>query len=164
MQKGYKLHAVWAGGPLPLAWVLARDERQREGHGASHHPELPGGGYLLGDPEFDCNALFDLAHKAEHQLLTPKRQKGHGLGHRPQSPYRLRSIELMRGRFGKSLYLPLSPSNRKGFREPCQLWRRVGMFAAVGSSLSARSQLLHAKILVNAARWFRTHPELLAHA
>jgi hypothetical protein len=163
MQKGYKLHAVWAGGPLPLAWGLAAMNVSEKVMARLLIPDLPGGGYLLGDSEFDCNALFDLAHKAAHQLLTPKRQKGHGLGHRPQSPYRLRSIELMRGRFGKSL-----------FRFRRQIERDFGNLVSFGGGLACLPpwvrrfprvrNWVHAKLLVNAARWFRTHPELLALA
>ena len=67
-------------------------------------PTLPGGGYLLGDADYDSNPLHELAHEAEHQLLTPKRHKQLGVGHRPQSPYRLRSIELMKTGFGKQVF------------------------------------------------------------
>ena len=100
MQKGYKFHAVWASGPLPLAWALTPMNTSEKTVARRLIPSLPGSGYLLGDTEFDCNALYDLAHEADHELLAPKRQKNRGLGHRRQSPYRLRSIELMKRPFG----------------------------------------------------------------
>jgi hypothetical protein len=163
MQNGYKLHAVWAGGPLPLAWGLAPMNVSEKTMARQLIPTLPGGGYLLGDPEFDCNGLFDLAHESGHQLVTPKRQKQHGLGHRRQSPYRLRSIELMRGRFGKSLYR---------FRR--QIERDFGNLVSFGGGLACLPPWVrrfprvrnwtNAKLLVNAARWFRNHPELPALA
>jgi hypothetical protein len=163
MQNGYKLHAVWAGGPLPLAWGLAPMNVSEKTMARQLIPTLPGGGYLLGDPEFDCNALFDLAYEAGHQLVTPKRQKQHGLGHRRQSPYRLRSIELMHGRFGKSLY---------HFRR--QIERDFGNLVSFGGGFACLPPWVrrfprvrnwtNAKLLVNAARWFRNHPEALALA
>jgi hypothetical protein len=163
MQKGYKLHVIGSGGPLPLAWALAPMNVSEKTMARRLIPTLPGSGYLLGDPEFDCNDLFDLAHQADHELLTPKRQKKHGLGHRPQSPYRLRSIELMRHEFGKYLYR---------FRR--QIERDFGNLTSFGGGLTclpawARRftrvrNWVHAKLLVNAARWFRNHPEVNALA
>jgi hypothetical protein len=161
MQKGYKLHAVWAAGPLPIAWALAPMNRSEKTMARELIPSLPGGGYLLGDPEFDCNALYDLAHSAGHQLVTPKRQKQHGLGHRPQSAYRLRSIDLMKTKFGKQLY-----------RQRRQIERDFGNLTSFGGGLTCLPpwvrrfprvrNWLNAKLLVNAARWFRKHSEVKA--
>jgi hypothetical protein len=156
MQKGYKLYAVWGTGPLPLAWGLAPMNRSEKTMARQLIPTLPGEGYLLADPEYDCNALYDLAHKAGHQLLAPKRQKNHGLGHRRQSPYRLRSIELMKHRFGKSLYR---------FRR--QIERDFGNLVSFGGGLTCLPawvrrftrvrNWVQAKLLVNSARWSRNH-------
>jgi hypothetical protein len=163
MQKGYKFHAVWASGPLPIAWALAPLNTSEKTVARQLIPSLPGSGYLLGDPEFDCNALYDLAHEADHELLAPKRQKQHGLGHRRQSPYRLRSIELMKRPFGKRLYR---------FRR--QIEREFGGLTSFGGGLTCLPawvrrfprvcNWLHAKLLVNAARWFRNHPDVNALA
>jgi Transposase DDE domain len=163
MQKGYKLHAVWATGPLPLAWGLAAMNRSEKTMARSLLPSLPGSGYVLGDAEYDSNALYDLAHQADHQLLAPKRQKQHGVGHRRQSPYRLRSIELMKRPFGKTLHR---------FRR--QIERDFGNLVSFGGGLSCLPpwvrrftrvrNWVHAKILVNAARWFYNHPEVPALA
>lgn len=161
MQKGYKLHAVWPDGPLPLAWGLAPMNTSEKRMARQLIPTLLGGGYLLADPEYDCNDLYDLAHAADHQLFAPKRQKQHGLGHRPQSPYRLRSIELMKTEFGKKLYR---------FRR--QIERSFGNLVSFGGGLTCLPpwvrrfprvrNWVHAKLLINAARWFRNHPEALA--
>jgi len=163
MQKGYKLHAVWATGPLPLAWGLAAMNRSEKMMARTLIPGLPGGGYLVADSEFDANPLYDLAHDNNHQLVAPKRQKKHGLGHRPQSPYRLRSIELMTTRFGKAL---------SGFRR--QIEREFGNLVSFGGGLTCLPawvrrfprvrNWVQAKLLVNAARWFRNHPEVLSLA
>lgn len=163
MQKGYKLHAVWATGPLPLAWALAPMNRSEKTMARELIPTLPGEGYLLGDPEYDANALYDLAHDAGHQLVVPKRQKQHGLGHRPQSPYRLRSIELMKHRFGKTMYR---------FRR--QIERDFGNLVSFGGGLTCLPpwvrrftrvrNWVQAKLLVNAARWFYNRPAMLSLA
>ena len=122
-----------------------------------------GGGYRLADAEYDCNALYDLAHANGHQLLAPKRQKHRGLGHRRQSPYRLRSIELMQHPFGKLLYR---------FRR--QIERDFGNLVSFGGGLICLPawvrrfprvcNWVQAKLLINAARWFHNHPEVKALA
>jgi hypothetical protein len=162
-QKGYKLHAVWGSGPLPLAWGLAAINHSEKTMARELIAALPGEGYLLGDAEFDANYLYDLAHAAGHQLIAPKRQKQHGLGHRRQSPYRLRSIELMKRKFGKAMYR---------FRR--QIERDFGNLVSFGGGLTCLPpwvrrfprvrNWVHAKLLVNAARWFRNHPAVPAFA
>jgi len=163
MQKGYKLYAVWGGGPLPLAWGLSPMNRSEKTIARELIPALPGGGYLLGDTEYDCNPLHELAHASGYQLLTPKRQKNRGIGHRKQSDYRLRSIELMKSAFGKTVY---------GLRR--QVERDFGNLVSFGGGLSGLPawvrrfprvrNWVHAKLLINAARWLRRHPEALAVA
>ena len=163
MQKGYKFHAVWAGGPLPLAWGLAPMNHSEKTMARHLIPSLPGGGYLLADSEYDANDLYDLAHDAGHQLLAQKRQKHRGVGHRPQSPYRLRSIELLKQKFGKTTYR---------FRR--QIERDFGNLVSFGGGLTCLPawvrrfprvrNWVQTKLLVNAARWFHKHPELLSLA
>jgi hypothetical protein len=163
MQKGYKLFAVWASGPLPLAWALAPMNRSEKTIAAELIPTLPGEGYLLGDAEYDSNKLFELAHAAGHQLFAPKRQKHRGVGHRPQSPYRLRSIELAKNDFGKTLF---------GYRR--EIERNFGNLTSFGGGLMCLPpwvrrfhrvrNWVHAKLLINAARWFKNRPDMLAVA
>lgn len=163
MQKGYKLFAVWASGPLPLAWGLAPMNRSEKTMARELIPDLPGGGYLLGDSEYDSNKLYDLAHAAGHQLFTPKRQKHRGVGHRPQSPNRLRSIELMQHKFGRAVYR---------FRRAIE--RNFGNLTSFGGGLICLPawvrrfhrvrNWVHAKLLINAARWFKNHPTVQALA
>jgi transposase len=163
MDKGYKLHAVWAYGPLPLAWALAPMNRSEKTMARALIPDLPGGGYLLGDTEYDSTALYDLAAADDHQLLARKRQKHRGVGHRRQSPNRLRSIELLNQGFGKAVY-----QLRK------QIERDFGNLVSFGGGLMCLPpwvrrfprvrNWVHAKLLLNAARWFRNHVAVLAFA
>jgi Transposase DDE domain len=163
LQNGYKFHAVWADGPLPLAWALTPMNVSEKQMARQLIPSLRGSGYLLGDPEYDCNDLYDLAHAADHQLLAPKRQKHRGIGHRRQSPYRLRSIALMKQKFGKGLY-----------RYRRQIERQFGNLTSFGGGLTCLPpwvrrfprvrNWLNTKLLINAARWFRGHPAVNALA
>ncbi len=156
MQKGYKFYAVWNGGPLPLAWALAPMNRSEKTMAGELIPSLPGGGYLLADSEYDSNRLYELAHAANHQLVAQKRQKHRPVGHRPQSAYRLRSMELLKHRFGKTLY---------NFRR--QIERDFGNLVSFGGGLTCLPawvrrfprvrNWVQAKLLVNAARWFHNH-------
>jgi hypothetical protein len=119
--RGYKLHAVWdAAAGVPDRWCLASMNanevtvarrwlfREGEGEGGG----LPPGGccYVVADNQYDCNDLYDLCGAAGAQLLVAPRQGNKpgkpppaGLGHRAQSPRRLRSLELARGAFGRGL-------------------------------------------------------------
>lgn len=165
MAKGYKLFTIWGKAPLPFAWGLARMNKSEKTMARALIPELPGVGYLLGDTEYDSNALFDLANEVDYQLVVRKRRKNSkGLGRRRQSPNRLRSIELLKQRFGKEIY---------GYRR--QIERDYGNLTSFGGGLAPLPawvrrftrvrNWVHAKLLINAARWFRLNrPEVLALA
>lgn len=165
MQRGYKLHAVWGSGPVPLAWGLAHMGASEKTMARQLIPTLPSGGYLLGDAEYDCTALYDLAGQAGYQLVAEKRWRGRtGLGHRRQSPYRLRSIELLKHPFGQTLYQTRKAIERcfgnctsfAGGLSPLPAW--VRRFPRVRN-------WVHAKLLVNATRICRNRwSQLLATA
>src|SRR5262249_15794338 len=79
--KGYKLHAIWGGGWLPSAW---RIESMNVGDSTAAHQmiqNLPGEGYIVGDSQFDSNALHATAWPA-HQVIAQQQRPGKGLGHR----------------------------------------------------------------------------------
>lgn len=106
MQNGYKLHAIWADGPMPLAWGIAPMNTSEKKMARRLIESQPGGGYLLGDAQYDANYLYDGAEAEGFQLVakkTPSRGKG-GLGHRPHAAGRLRSIALLKTTFGRQLY------------------------------------------------------------
>jgi hypothetical protein len=100
--KGYKLHAVRGGRPMPEAWSVEPLNVCETKAAEALLPELAGrgGGYLLADGEYDADAVFDAAGAVGYQLVAPREDPGAGLGHRRQSPYRLRCIELLRGTVG----------------------------------------------------------------
>lgn len=165
-QKGYKLYAVWGRGPMPVAWGLAPMNTSERVMARGLIGDLPGGGYLVGDNQYDANYLYDLAAKAGFQLVAKKtssRGRG-GLGHRRQSPGRLRSIELLKTAFGRALY------NARNAIE-C----RFGALTCVGGGLSPLPawvrrfnrvrNWVQAKIILAGVRWILQHePKKLAYA
>lgn len=155
MAKGYKLHAIWAKRALPETWEVTPMNTAEPTVAGRLLPQLTGGGYLLADGNYDANDLFDQARGREYQLLTPAPDAGTGRGHRYHSPYRWRSIHLMRETtFGPAVYA-------------C----RIGVEQAYGNATSFAGGLaplpawvrgldrvrtwVWAKLLINAARILR---------
>ena len=165
-QKGYKLHAVWTIGPMPIAWGLAPMNVSEKDMARGLIPSLPGGGYLLGDTQYDANYLYDLAEEAGFQLVAKKtsgRGKG-GLGHRRQAAGRLRSMELLKTAFGRAL-----------FNQRCAIECRFGTLTSFGGGLAPLPawvrrftrvrDWLQAKIIAAGVRWLLLHePTKLAFA
>jgi hypothetical protein len=95
--KGYKMHAIVDPQGGIAAWRVApmnKDERVlavRLVRGASIQ------GYLVGDTNYDSNPLHEACGRRDQlQLVTRRRHgRGRGLGHKKQTPGRLRSIELL---------------------------------------------------------------------
>jgi hypothetical protein len=74
--------------------------------------QLTGGGYVLADSNHDAGYLFDRAAARGYRLVAAQVDENPGKGHRPQSPHRLRCIELLRGEFGQGLYRARSTLER----------------------------------------------------
>jgi len=102
--KGYKLHAIYGTSPMPLAWEITPLNAGEPVVATRLIPTLNGGGYLLGDKQYDSNPLHDVAHRAGYQLVAQRKRPHAGLGHRRHSPGRLRSIALLQNEFGQRLY------------------------------------------------------------
>jgi hypothetical protein len=157
-QKGYKLHAVWGRGPMPIAWALSPMNVSEKVMARCLIPTLPGGGYLLADQHYDVNYLYDLAAEAGFQLVAKKtKDRGRGgLGHRRQSGGRLRSIALLTTAFGCVLY------NQRNAIERC-----FGSWTSFGGGLGPLPawvrrfcrvrNWIQTKILISGARWLLLH-------
>jgi hypothetical protein len=103
MAKGYKLHTLWSGRPLPEAWEITPLNESEAVVAQRLVRQAPGAGYLLGDGNYDSGPLYDEAAQQGYQLLTPLPENA-GQGHRKQSAARLRCRALWQGAFGRSLY------------------------------------------------------------
>lgn len=95
LQKGYKLHMVYNGSPMPAAWDVRPLDESETAVARELIPELSGGGYLVGDANYDDAQLFELAAAQGHRLIAPRSRPKTGLGHRKHPPDRLRSIALL---------------------------------------------------------------------
>lgn len=101
--KGYKLHEIRGNRCLPEAWEITPLNAAESVVGQGLVAQAAGGGYLLGDGNYDSSTLFDCAQQAGYQLLTPCENAQVGRGHRRRSPARLRSIALFPTPFGTEL-------------------------------------------------------------
>lgn len=106
--KGYKLHAIVGPDGSLAAWRIApmnKDERVMAKRLLTT-AEIQG--YVVGDANYDSNALHQICDaRGNCQFVTPRRYgPGRNIGHRAQSPGRLRSIALLenpRPLFGEQL-------------------------------------------------------------
>lgn len=109
MGRGYKLHAVWGGRPLPEAWEVTPLNEHEANVARRLVDRVGGGGYLLADANYDAAALYEAAAERGRQLVADQADRNPGRGHRRQSPRRLRCIAMLTapavpgGAFGRSL-------------------------------------------------------------
>jgi hypothetical protein len=161
---GYKLHALWAGRAMPEQWAVTPLDACEKRVARRFATRLGrcccgggGGGYVLADAGYDASDLHDRFAAAGHQLVAPRARPGAGLGHRYQSPHRLRSIALTEPPAGATNGFGPSLLAGRG-----QVERDFGNLTGFGGGLSglpawARRiwrvrSWVHAKLLVNAAR------------
>jgi hypothetical protein len=107
MAKGYRLHLLinaagaavkWALAPMNAADAVIGGQLLIEAGEMARTRGLPLGGYLAGDNLYDTNMLHDHAAAIGLQLIAPPRENAKGVGHRRNSPDRLRGLELARDR------------------------------------------------------------------
>lgn len=102
MAKGYKLYGIWNGGGSLAVWQVHPMNLNEVTVAKKLIAQLTGEGYLVGDRMYDASPLHDLSAGRGYQLVASKHH-GEGLGHRRQSPHRLRSLELTERAFGRQL-------------------------------------------------------------
>jgi len=157
--KGYKLHTVWAGRPVPETWEVTPLNTCEKAVARRLLPHVSHGGYLVADGNYDASDLYDLAARQGYQLVAGHRKaKNPGGGHHYQSPHRLRSLALLHRPFGRSLY-----RSRGGIE------RAFGNAVSFGGGLAAPPAWVRgrdrvrtwvwAKLLIKAAR-ILTHKDL----
>jgi hypothetical protein len=106
---GYKIHAVFAGNPMPEAFAITTLNVCEKQMAARLIKRVSGLGYLLGDAHYDASWLFDTCHAHNHQLVCPRAKPGTGEGHHYVSPHRRRAINMLEiprtvSSFGHDLY------------------------------------------------------------
>jgi hypothetical protein len=106
---GYKIHALFAGNPMPEAFAITTLNVCEKQMAARLIKRVAGLGYVLGDAHYDASWLFDTCHTHHHQLVCPRAKPGTGQGHHYVSPHRRRAIDMLEipravSRFGHDLY------------------------------------------------------------
>jgi hypothetical protein len=107
--KGYKLHVIHSGNPMPDAMVITPLNTCEKQMAVRMVKRIRGYGYVLGDPHYDASYVHDKCAQHHHQLVCPRVHQGAGLGHHHQSPHRQRAIEMLESpakvnNFGLYLY------------------------------------------------------------
>jgi hypothetical protein len=159
--RGYKLHAIWGCGPMPLQWLVAplnvceKPMARRLLRRLAKRGQISGG-YLLADGYFDWSELFDEAAQANLPLLCPRQYPGTALGHHYQSPHRKRSIQMLESPCALNEFGPVLYAQRK------QIERQFGNLSSFGGGLTCLPgwvrriwrvrNWVHAKLLINACR------------
>ena len=153
MGKGYKLHTLWAGRPLPQAWEVTPLHEAESVVGQRLVRRAPGAGYLLGDGNYGSSPLYDEAAAAGYQLVTPLPENA-GQGHRYQSPHRLRCRGLRQGPFGRELYA-LRYRIEQAYGAAVSFGGGLGPLQAWVRGHERVRSWVWAKLLINAARILR---------
>src|SRR5262245_61332440 len=95
--KGYKLHAIIAPDGSLGAWRIAPMNKDERVMAKRLLKTADVQGYIVGDANYDSNYLHQACDaRGNCQFVTPRRYgPGRNVGHRAQSPGRLRSIALL---------------------------------------------------------------------
>ena len=153
---GYKLHAVWSENPMPEAFAITSLDVCEKRMAARLFQRIDGCGYLLGDTNYDASYLHDQARLMDHQLLTPRSKPFTGLGHRYQSPQRIRSILMLEppanvNDFGQRLYQQRAGIERN-FACLCSFGGGLQVLPSWIRRIWRVRHWVLAKLLINAAR------------
>lgn len=154
---GYKLHAIHSANPLPDAFTITPLNVCEKQMAHRLIRRVGGGGYLLGDAHYNASWLFDVCAHHGYQLLCPRAKPGTGMGHRYQSPERLRAMNMLEppgaiNDFGPELY-----------RCRIDIERRFSQLSCFGGGLTCLPPWIRriwrvrhwvwAKLLIDAARF-----------
>jgi hypothetical protein len=102
--RGYKLHAIWGGDPLPEAWEVTA-MREYEGAVARRLlAQVHGMGFPYGDGNYEASPVYDAAATSGYQLLARPDPQDNGRGHCYQSEHRRMSLRLFADGLGWALY------------------------------------------------------------
>jgi hypothetical protein len=152
--KGYKLHAAWAGRPLPEAWEVTPMNTSEKAVARLLIPRLGEGGYLLADGSQDASDLYDLAFAQGYQLIAAHRKGKHpGTGALPEpapAQEHRRAAHALRPR-----PVPPARARRAGLRQRRVLRRRLRASPRLGARARPRPHLG----LGQAPHQRRSHPE-----
>ena len=110
MARGYKLHLICSITGRVIDWDVAALNVSEQRVARTLLPAAEhDAGFVLGDANYDANALYELAGNHGMQLLTPRRyRKARGIGHHKHSLFRLRAIRMLSDGLKPLLYQRLA--------------------------------------------------------
>jgi hypothetical protein len=159
MDRGYKLHTVWANRVMPEAWDVTSLAVGETTVAAEMFGRLEGGGYVLADGNYDASGLFDTAAESGYQMVVPISHPNAGKGHHYQSPHRKRCIEMMRqdrwiSDFGRALYR-MRPAIERSYGNATSFAGGLAPLPNWARRLKRVRFWVWGKLLINAARILR---------
>jgi hypothetical protein len=153
MASGYKLHALWAGRPVPEVWAVPPLTVHEVTAADDLLGRVDGGGYLLAGGNYDASRLFDRAAARGYQLLVPP-PKNAGQGHHYVSPYRRRSIALRGAALGRAVHA-VRRRIEQAFGNATAFAGGLGPLPAWVRRLRRVERWVWAKLLINGVRILR---------
>ena len=154
--KGYKLHTITSGNPMPDAFAITTLNVCEKQMAARMIQRVGGFGYVLGDAHYDASWLFDYCHGHDHQLLCPRAKPGTGEGHHYVSEHRRRAIAMLEmpravNCFGHELYEQRTDIERTFSQMVC-FGPGLGQLPAWIRRIWRVRHWVMNKLLINAAR------------
>jgi len=111
--KGYRIHVLYNAAGAVIHWLLApmnlgdapaAAQLLKDVAVKQHCGQIPPMvGYSTGDNLYDAAALYDQFQSIGLHHVAPPRKTAKQLGHRPQSPQRLRGLDWVKRDFGQNL-------------------------------------------------------------
>ena len=125
-------------------------------------PMLKGGGYIVGDANYDDNSLYELAAAHNHRFVAPRRRPGGGICPKTRfHPHRIRAMEsLERMPFHQPIERMLVDARRRVetvFGNLTSFYAGLTHLPPWVRGLRRVRQYTHAKLLINAARIRANH-------
>jgi Transposase DDE domain len=127
--KGYKLHAVYGRGPLPVAWEVVPANASEQRVAKRLFRKLKNAGYVLADSVYDVSVLYEVAAAHGHQLVARRKRPDAPVGARAAGPERLRSVDLLEATHGTGF-------GRELYRLRTSVERRFGRLTSFGGGLA----------------------------
>lgn len=149
--RGYKLHAIWGKGPIPLCFEVTSLNVGEAKVARGLISQLNHSAFIIGDRQYDSNPLHEVARKRNCQLIAEQKNRSGRLAHnRKHSPNRIKCFNILKTPRGCLLLK---------YRE--QIERRFGKLTCHGAGLGPlpawvrtiqRVRLwVKAKLIINAA-------------
>ena len=156
MSTGYKIHAIFSGNPMPVAFVITTLNVCEKQMLARMIKRVDGFGYVLADGHYDASWLFEECHEHNHQLLCPRAKPGTGEGHHYVSEHRRRAIAMLEvpeavNSFGRDLY-DLRTSIERDFSQLTCFGAGLGPLPSWVRRIWRVRHWVINKLLINAAR------------